>query len=279
MTTWHVEEQMLYRYADGELDEARVFSIEAHLLACESCRSAVAPRVSADELDRMWSEVVEAVEAPRPGVVERALITLGVHEHLARLLAATPSLRLSWFLAVSITLAFAVAAAHGASGEAGRVLFLSVAPLLPLAGVAVAFGPGVDPTYEVGLAAPLRIFHLLMIRAAAVVLSTVILAGVAALFLPTLDWSAAAWLLPALGLATASLALATIASPLRTASVMTFLWLATVVSSIAGRGAPVAPERVFAFTAPGQITFLLVALVAGGVIAIRREALERQSAE
>jgi hypothetical protein len=276
MTMWHVEDEMLVRYAEGDLDEPRIFSIEAHLLSCEICRGALAQQASAERLEHMWGEVLEAVESPRPGPVERLLQALGVREHTARLLSATPSLRLSWFLAVAMALGFSVVAAHAKPNDAGQLLFLCVAPLLPVAGVAVAFGPGVDPTYEIGVASPLKNFNLLMTRAVAVLLSTTILAGMSALFLPSLDWTAAAWLLPALGLTATTLALATMTSPLRTAGVVTFLWLTGVVAGIAGPRGPIRPERLFAFRPVGQVAFLALAIVAAVVIALRREALERQ---
>src|SRR2546426_6204147 len=50
--------------------------------------------------------------------------------------------------------------------------------------------------------------------ATAVLASTSVLAGVAALSMPGLDWSAAAWVLPSLGLTLATLALATVMRPL-----------------------------------------------------------------
>ncbi|HEX9234839.1 MAG TPA: zf-HC2 domain-containing protein [Actinomycetota bacterium] len=278
MTTWHVEEAVLARYAQGDLDEARVFSIEAHLIACDVCRTALSPQANPERLERMWSEVVEAVDSPRPGPVERILRALGVKDHLARLLAATPSLRLSWFGAVAVALGFSVLAAHEGHGSGGLVLFLAVAPLLPVLGVAVAYGPGVDPTHEIGVAAPMRSFRLLMIRAVAVLLSTTILAGAAALLLPTLDWTVAAWLLPSLGLTAASLALATVAPPLQTGGVVAFLWLAVVAASLSRPGGPIAPQRVFAFRPAGQIAFLALAVAASAAVAIRREALERQKA-
>jgi hypothetical protein len=61
---------------------------------------------------------------------------------------------------------FAVLAAQVGSGPDASLAFLTVAPLLPLAGIAMAYGPGIDPTYEIGLAAPMRSLRLLL-RAAA----------------------------------------------------------------------------------------------------------------
>ena len=110
--SWHAEPELLESYARGTVDEASAFSLEAHLVACAACRRHTASLVERERLERVWEEIQELVDAPRRGPVERVLVRLGVPDHVARLLAATPSLSLSWFLAVSLGLAFAVLAAH-----------------------------------------------------------------------------------------------------------------------------------------------------------------------
>ena len=120
-----------------------------------------------------------------------------------------PRLRGSWPLAVAAVLAFAVLAGWTHPGQDANLAFLCVAPLLPLAGIAAAYGLGVDPTYEIGLAAPLGSFRPLLLRAAAVLGTATLLAAAASLKLPRLGPGAAGWLLPSLGLTASSLALAT----------------------------------------------------------------------
>lgn len=274
MTTWHADTTLLSTYASGDLDEARAYSLEAHLLACDRCRAGVAGVSDREQLDRMWAEVTEAHDAPGMGVVERGLVRLGVRDHVARLLAATPSLRLSWFGAEALALGFAVLAANAAVTEGGRelgmFLFLVVAALLPVGGVAAAYGPGLDPTYEVSLASPMRSFGLLMTRAAAVLGTSTVLAGLAALALPGLDWAAVAWLLPSLGLTFASLALATRLRPLVAAGSVTFVWV--TVSLVAAYRSD---DRFVIFRGGGQAAFLVVITLSAIVIARRREAFEQ----
>nr|MBA3691651.1 zf-HC2 domain-containing protein [Actinomycetota bacterium] len=53
MTTWHADTALLAHYAADELDDARAYSVEAHLMACETCRTALGPAVSAARLDAM----------------------------------------------------------------------------------------------------------------------------------------------------------------------------------------------------------------------------------
>ena len=279
-TIWHADADLLARYTTGDLDDARAYSLEAHLLACAARREGLESSTDATRLERMWAGVAEFLDAPRPGVVERGLLRLGVREHVARLLAATPSLRLSWFAAEAVALGFAVLAAHSAAD--GRraelalvlvlvlVLFLVVAALLPVAGVAVSFGPGMDPTYEVGVAAPLRSSRLFLLRAIAVLATSTVLAGGAALALPGLDWTAAAWLVPSLGLALATLTLSTYVRPLLAAAAVTFAWILVAVAATHGRD-----DRLLVIRGGGQMAFLLVVAVSAVVLPQRREALER----
>ena len=269
--TWHVQPDLLRAYASDDIDVPHAFSVEAHLLSCAACRSAMGHVVELPELDRVWARIDQAVVTPRQTLVERFLSLVGVSDHSARLLAATPSLQASWFLAIVAVLAFAVGTAYGARD--GYLLFLAVAPLLPLAGVAAAYGPGIDPTYEIGLAAPMRSFRLLLIRATGVLTVTMILAAGAALLLPGSDWRVAAWLLPSLGLVTSSLALSTVTGPLRAATAVGSVWLACVVASVASSAGRDVLPSVFGELA--QIVFLAVTVVGVGVLVARRDRFER----
>jgi hypothetical protein len=265
--SWHADPALMETYALGVLDQAHASSIEAHLLGCERCRGAIAHQVGRSRLEGLWAGIEERLEPERPGVVERFLVWFGVPDHVARLLAATPSLRLSWFAALAVALGFATGAAR--SGRFGVLLFLLVAPLIPLAGVAAAYGPGVDPTYEVGLAAPMRSFRLLMIRAIAVLVTSTALVAIAATALPNLDWIAAAWLVPSLGLTTANLALSSYWSSHRVTAVLVLGWAIVVVLSERMSSVPYA-----AFRAVPQVVFAIIAAASILVLARRREAFD-----
>ena len=94
MTTWHVAPEMMERYAQGDVDVAHAFSVEAHLETCDPCRRLITNSVDEQRLLRMWTQVQDSVASPAKGIVERVLMFFGVKEHVARLLAATPALRL-----------------------------------------------------------------------------------------------------------------------------------------------------------------------------------------
>jgi hypothetical protein len=278
--TWHADDQLLAEYVRGDIDDAAAFSVEGHLMACDQCRAELASAVDADRLTATWSLVEAAVDAPRPGPVERLILRLGVRPHLARLLAATPSLRLSWLSAVVMTLAFSVAAAYDGNGDRTKLLFLLVAPLLPLAGVAAAFSPAADPAAELTLASPYGGFRLLLVRTVAVMTATTSLAALASLALPRLDVIAAAWLVPALALSVACLAVGTFLRPVVAAGAVAVTWVGGVLTSeVLGAGSLRAffnggPIESRAFQASGQLLLLLVTIVAAVVLAVRRDSFE-----
>lgn len=267
MTTWHADTALLRRYAGGDLDDARAFSLEAHLLACAECRTAVTRHIQTERLEGMWTGITATLDAPRPRLVERLLVAIGVRQHAARLLAATPSLQGSWFGACALALAFGVLAAR--AGERGLLAFLVLAPLLPLAGVAASFGPGIDPTYEVGVAAPMRGARLFLLRALAVTGATTVLTAAASLALPVLDWRAAAWLLPALAVALCGLALSTVVGPLQAAGGLGIAWV-TGVSIAVQRSA----DLLVAFRPAAQVVFGAIVVVCGVAVAWRRDSFD-----
>ena len=230
MTTWHLDADHIASYRDGQVGSAFAASIETHLVACETCRELVATTADRDRLDRVWADIVDAVEAPAPTASERILRALRVRPDTARLLAATPSLRLSWITAVAVVLAMASASAH--TGRYGLPLFLALAPVLPVAGVAVSFGHAADPTFEVTVASPYSSTRLLLLRSLAVIMTTFALTAAGAALLPQQGATAAAWLLPALALTAGTLALSTRFDPAKAAIVMVVAWFAVSLPAL-----------------------------------------------
>lgn len=262
---WHVDQRLLTAYAAGQLDDAARWSVEAHVTHCDRCRQLTRQGevVAGERLDAIWQQVAAEVDAPSPRLVERGLLAVGVPDALARLLAATPSLTASWLLAVAAVVAVTVAVAW--VGPESPLLFFATAPLLPLAGVAAAFGPGIDPTYEIGLAAPLRSGRLLLVRAVAVTTTSLLVAGLGALALPTLGWQAAAFILPSLATTTLMLAASTWLPPLAAAGGVAATWVGLVTVVEVRAAAPLA-----AFTESAQVTALVLAAAAVVAVTVRR---------
>jgi hypothetical protein len=262
MTIWHLDPEAIRQYSQGAAPPELAASAEAHLMSCAACRDGISSSVDARRADTIWHEVVDRVDAPRRSGLERMVARLGVGEATARLIAATPTLRGPWLLAVAGVLVLAVWAAQ--VDERFLRMFLVVAPLGPLAGVAVAFAGGLDPTREIGLAAPYSGLRLLLIRTAAVLTVTVPIVAAAGLALPGANWVAAAWLLPTAGLTCAALALTVRMTPVVAVAVVATAWvLVTAPTSIAG-------HLDLAFGIGGQIFWLAVAVGGGTWLAVTR---------
>jgi hypothetical protein len=270
---WHAAPEIIDAYTEARLDPAGAASVEAHLLACEQCRAACAEAVDGGELDAIWDQVAEAVDSVRIPWSVRVLRAIGLPESTARLVAATPALRTAWLVAVAIAVGFAVLASYERDGD--PTIFLWLAPLVPLAGVAAAYGPGVDPMYEIGAATPTHGLRLLLLRAAAVASVAALLLVPATLALPDLALIDVAWLLPAIAVSTATLALATFFGPVRAGIVVAACWLALIPISVsvAHTDRSVVAERLFMFEPAAQLVCVVVAVAASIVLFTRRRAL------
>ncbi len=166
-----------------------------------------AARADAREpLDRAWRAIRAHVEEPRAGLVERLLAALGMSSESARLLAAVPAFRGAWLLGVFTVLVFAGAAALFAE-DTGLTLFLIVAPLIPVAGVAASFGGDADPAHELVAVTPYSSLRLLLLRTAGVLATSVPVTVLLGLALPGPAWLAVAWLTPAVAGVALTLAL------------------------------------------------------------------------
>ncbi|GII94562.1 zf-HC2 domain-containing protein [Sinosporangium siamense] len=227
-TGWHLANQQIAAYVGGSLAPSDVMSVEAHLERCGECRT----RLPADEqwLATSWTGIADVVMRPRRGVPERIVERMGVPGHLARLLVATPALSRAWLSAVVVVLVFAVGATRMPMLDAySAVPMTLVAPVLPLAGIALAYGRRVDPAHELVVATPYAGARLLLVRAIAVLVTAVALAACTMPFVagPPLP----AWLLPALALTSACLALSTRVSVLRSAVSLAAAWTALVAGA------------------------------------------------
>ncbi|GGO20890.1 zf-HC2 domain-containing protein [Micromonospora parathelypteridis] len=263
--TWHLLDEDLRAYATRTLVAPALWSTEAHLAACGECRERLAATAALDMgwvVDGGWARLDAALDAPRPGPVERLMIMAGVPDHTARLLAATPALRLSWLVAIAVTATLTATVAVFTD----PVVFLVVAPLLPLVAVAMSFAPGIDPTYEIAVVAPIRSFRLLLLRCLAVLSATTALSAVASLFIYEYGLRATGWFLPSLALTVLSLLLSTRLGAGPAAVVVGVGW-ATVVAATLG-------DRLV-FTLAGQAGVAVVGGIAAVALSRQRGAYDR----
>jgi hypothetical protein len=180
----------------------------AHIAGCAVCREAVTGSLDVD-LERIWTGVAGEVMATPVGRVERFAGWLLRSPGLARAIVATPSLVLSWLLASAVVLAVGVVVTAVSGSETPWVALL--APALAGAGVAYAYGPGIDPAFELSqtMAVPDRL--VLLARVLAVFGVNAVFGLVASLVAAPVVGLTLGWLLPmttvaALGLAAATLA-------------------------------------------------------------------------
>jgi hypothetical protein len=261
--SWHLDQTVFEVYRAGRLGDVVADSVEAHLVACEACRSLV----DVDERRRegVWSRVLDGTLTPRVRRGERVLRRVGVDPVSARLLAMTPSVRPSWLVSVVLVVTMALLASRNFEG--GPVVLLLVAPLVPVVGVAASFGPGTDPVYDVGLASPTGGFRLLLVRAVAVLSASAVAVAVPATVLVELRWTAAC-LLPALVVTLLTLLLSSVVVPGAAALAVSASWIATVAAVAVGPTVDSLAGGVV------QVVFgVLVVVLTVGLLA-RRQAFE-----
>jgi Putative zinc-finger len=227
MTPWHTDETILAAYAEGRLDRARSASVEQHLTGCARCRAAVAPHADHGLLARVWADTVDVVDRPRVSPFERVLVAAGLSETSARLAIGASAARRAWVIGCVVVAVFAIVA-RDAEGRLAT-MFLSVAPLVPLTGVALAYGPGSFPMHDVVAAAPYPRVRLVLLRCLPVLPMTALLLVLGGLVLPE-SAVAALWVLPGLALAALSLAAEPLVGAATSIAGLAVLWFGFVAS-------------------------------------------------
>jgi hypothetical protein len=231
-TTWHTSESALRAWVDGSCGPAVAASVEQHVVRCEECRAQVADLVPAAPLAAGWELVLASVEVPRPSLVERWLRRAGLSPADAVVIATAPRVLAAWFACLLGLLGFTFVAKDVGGQDGALVAFLLVAPLLPVAGVALAYGPGADPSYEVVLASPYRMFRLVLLRSSAVLATALPLIAGVGLLLPIATTAAVGWLLPGLGFTVLVLAVGTWIRAEYAASAIAVAWAGAVLWSV-----------------------------------------------
>lgn len=226
--------------------------------------------VSAQRLDANWKAITAELDAPRRSRLERMLLALRTPEPIARLLVATPALRRAWFIATGVALFFGLTAADTEKPDASLWPLLVLAPLVPVLGVALAYGPAADPAHEASLATPMSGLRVVLTRTAAVVAGAIAMALVATVLLREKSWLSIGWLGPALALPLVTLALSTLIALRRAAFSVTCVWLiglAVLRRELSDELAPFRPA--------GQLAILAVGVAAAVIVVARRESFER----
>jgi len=193
------------------------------------------------DLDRVWTNVAAEVWRRHPGRLERTATRFLRSPGLARALLTTPSLLLPWLIATTV---FLVAGAL-AQASAGQPLVWLIAPAVAAVGVAYAYGPGIDPAWELSCSCAVSYRMVLLTRAVAVfaVNAALGLAASAATVGTTASAHAAqltfAWLIPMTAICAMALAVAVATRSANTgAAAGVAAWIIVVLGWSAASSAP-----------------------------------------
>lgn len=116
------------------------------------------------DLTRVWIRVAAEIWRRHPGRVEQLAARLLRSPGLARALITTPSLLPSWLISTAVV--FGVGGLVNLAG--GQPLTWLLAPCVAAIAVAYAYGPGVDPAWELARSMPVSDRMILLVRAVAV---------------------------------------------------------------------------------------------------------------
>lgn len=257
------------RYVSGTVTVAEALVVEQAMARSPAWRGLVGAQVDQGRLDANLALVNVDLDAPRRAPAERVMVRLGLPEQVARLMSATPVLRRSWYLASALVLFFALVAAGNERDAPTVAYFLALAPVVPVLGVGVAYGPGLDPAYDMTVATPVSGLRLLLLRSTAVLATSAVAGGIVSLLLVAdHGFRVIAWLLPAVALTALSLLLATVLPTRVAASVTGGAWLLLV--ALVARNS----EELRLFDPGAQVVYLVIAAVALGGVVLRRSTFE-----
>jgi hypothetical protein len=188
------------------------------------------------DLGRVWLGVAAQVWRRQPGWLELAAGRLLRSPGLARALVTTPSLLIGWITATAVVLVAGILATLGT----GTPYVALVAPAVAAAGIAYAYGPGIDPAWELSCSMAVSDRMVLLTRALAVFGLNAALGLVASVASAASGTAAAVtfgWLVPMTAVCALALAAATLA---RSANVGVAAglagWAITILAAQAANG-------------------------------------------
>jgi hypothetical protein len=245
--------------------------VEAHLLECDQCRSALTQlRVSPARevgVDETWARIADRIDvAGRP--LRSSTTALQVSTSSPLLLLAT--------LAVAFGVILSVAVASAAAPRASLPLFLMLAPLAPVLGAVLAFQTGIDPAGQLARATPLASGRLPFLRAMLSCGAALVAVAVSSVFVPVGLGDVAVWLLPGLALTSLVVAISTWFDPSRVALVLIGGWALAVSAWSWGarpRGVPLDLADFGAEQRSVQIALVAVTVCSAAVAFVRRNEL------
>ena len=223
---WHLDPHSIVAYRDGRLGPVPAASLEAHVLRCAACRTALAESAAASMSERHadgWDAIADRIDRPSRRFVDRPWwvhVTVG-----SPLLLRSAVILLVTLAAVPLLLAFQ-------SPQAAAVAFWSVAPIVPLAGATLAYRRDVDPAGAITPSTPMASLPVLLVRTLVVFAASLPVAAVTALLLPVPWHLLVGWMLPGFAFPALVLAIGTRVDPTPASIVIVVAWTTTVVANV-----------------------------------------------
>lgn len=204
-----------------------------HVAICAACRETALAELGDVNLDRVWTGVAGEVWARPVGTVERWVASILRSPGLARALVTTPSLIVSWI--------FATIAVFGAgvlvTWTTGDPWVALLAPAVAGAGIAFAYGPGIDPAFELSRSMAISDRMVLLVRGLTVFGLNAVLGLIASLFAEGAADLTIGWLVPMTTVAGLALAAATLShSPNVGVAAGVAGWSIVILAGQAGTG-------------------------------------------
>ena len=184
-------------------------------------------------LDRVWAGVAAEVWRRHPGWLERTAARLLRSPGLARALLTTPSLLVPWLVSTVVVFGAGALLRLGPGQPAVWLL----APAVAAVGIACAYGPGIDPAWELCYSMPVSERMVLLTRAVAVFAVNAVLGLVASAASGAAASLTFGWLLPMTAICGLTLAVAVAArSATVGATAGVAAWVITVLANRTASG-------------------------------------------
>ena len=233
-----------------------------HVATCPECQAQAILMALDVDLERVWHGIAAEVWSREIGLVERRAAHLLRSPGLVRALVTTPSLVPAWIVATIVVLVVGVVF----TWSTGTPWVALLAPGLAGAGIAYAYGPGVDPAFELTQSTPISDRMILLVRGLAVFGLNALLGLVASLFTGVATPLTFGWLIPMTTVSALALAAAVLA---RSANVgltiaLTGWWLVVLAGKAATEQwiTAVAEVTLIPFYLVCALIFVVVALYA-----------------
>jgi hypothetical protein len=220
---WHVPLDDLGAYVAGRVHGVSADSIEAHLLRCDRCRTALTATTQPDARELRWEAI--ALEIDRPGRWGRSATWF-------RIALGTPDLALTGIGLAALFIAAPLIASL-INERATVTWFVALAPAVPIAAALIAYATATDPAGATGAATPLHSFRLVVLRTAMLLAAVLPVGLLASVLLPVPTALVLGWFLPAVAVCALVLAVGTRYNPMWVAGLLAAGWAALVLGGFA----------------------------------------------